>query len=141
MNAPRTKGGRFAPGTSPNPKGKPRGAHKATGLRKELSDCLPTVLATVARLAVMGDLVACRLVLERCVPAMRPADAAVTINLCGTLSEQGQAVIAAIGTGQVTPAQGAQIVAALAAQAKIVDGTELADRIARLEGLHDDSTR
>ena len=141
MNPSRQKNGRFASGASANPAGKPRGQHKATGLRKELADCLPTVVATVCRLAVMGDLVACRLVLERSIPAMRPTDSTVTIPMAGTLAEQGQAVLAAIGRGEITPAVGAQIVGALASQAKIVDGTELADRIARLEERTNDSNQ
>lgn len=139
MSATRGKGGRFAPGASANPKGKPRGQHKATGLRKELSDALPAVLQTVIQLAAMGDLGACRLILERCLPAMRPIDATVTVNMSGTLSEQGQSVLAAIGRGEITPTVGAQIVGALASQARIVDSTELADRLTRLEELHDDS--
>lgn len=141
MTATRQSGGRFAPGLSANPKGRPRGQSKTTGLRKELSDALPAVLQTVIQLAAMGDLMACRLILERTLPSMRPTDSTVMINLSGSLREQGEAVIAAIGAGQITPAVGSQLVGALAAQAKIIDSTELADRITRLEELNDDSTR
>lgn len=132
----RQKNGQFAPGRSANPKGKVPGPHKATAMRQELADALPVVLATVIQLAMMGDLVACRLVLERCIPAMRPIDSTVTIPMAGTLAEQGRAVIAAIGNGSVTPGQGAQIVAALVAQAKILETTELVDRITALERLN-----
>ena len=139
MTAIRQSGGRFAPGLSANPKGRPRGQSKTTALRKELSDCLPTVLQTVIQLAAMGDLGACRLILERCLPAMRPIDASVTVNMSGTLSEQGQSVLAAIGRGEITPTVGAQIVGALAAQARIVEAVDLDERLTRLENGRDET--
>lgn len=139
MTATRQSGGRFAPGLSANPKGRPRGQSKATGLRKELADALPGILQMLVQAASAGDVAAIRLILERVMPTMRPIDATVTVNMTGTLSEQGQAVLSAIATGKVTPSQGGQLIAALGVQARIVEAVDLDERLTRLENIRDET--
>lgn len=135
------KKGDFQPGQSGNPKGRPRGASKNSALRKELADCLPGILQMLVQAAGAGDVAAIRLILERTIPALRPTDSPVTIPMAGTLAEQGQAVLAAIGRGEITPAVGAQVVGALAAQARIVEAVDLDERLTRLEERTNDSNQ
>ena len=133
------KKGDFQPGQSGNPKGRPRGASKNSALRKELADCLPGILQMLVQAAGAGDVAAIRVILERVMPAMRPIDATVTVNMTGTLSEQGQAVLSAIATGKVTPSQGGQLIAALGVQARIVEAVDLDERLTRLENIRDET--
>lgn len=136
MSTPRQKNGRFASGTSANPAGKPRGQHKTTGLRKELADALPGILQMLVQAASAGDVAAIRLVLERCLPALRPVDSPVAIDMAGNLAEQGQSAIDAVAAGRLAPGQGAQVLAGLVNLAKIIETTDIQTRLAALEAQH-----
>lgn len=50
-----------------------------------------------------------------------------------SLSQQGQAVIAAMGRGELSPGQVAAVLSSLASQAKLVEADELEQRIRTLE--------
>jgi hypothetical protein len=66
---------------------------------------------------------------------MKSQDAPAPVEgLAGaTLGDQGRAVMAAMSEGSLTPDQGATLLQAIAAQAKIIEISELEERIARLE--------
>ena len=51
----------------------------------------------------------------------------------GNLAHQAHAVVQAVADGDIAPSQAAQIISALGGVAKIVETTELLDRIAKLE--------
>jgi hypothetical protein len=53
--------------------------------------------------------------------------------LTGTLSEQGQSILTAMGAGSLAPGQAAQLLGAIAAQAKIVEVDEHGRRLEALE--------
>jgi hypothetical protein len=58
----------------------------------------------------------------------------VSVNgLSGSLTEMGRQIIAAIGGGDVSPEEGAAMLQALAAQARITEIDELAKRVSELE--------
>jgi len=57
-------------------------------------------------------------------------------NLTGTLTEQGQRIVTAMGNGEVTPTDASSMLQALAAQARIIEIDELEKRIRKLEGKH-----
>jgi len=66
-------------------------------------------------------------------PRLAPVDQPIRLRLTGGLSARGEAVIAAIGRGEITPTQGSHLIAAIAAQARIIEVDELERRIAALE--------
>ncbi len=66
---------KFVPGKSGNPRGRRRGIrNKATGIRELLEKHAPAVLEVVVALARKGDLTACKLVLDRVCPVVRPIE-------------------------------------------------------------------
>ena len=131
------KRGRFAPGCSGNPAGRPRSKiTKASVMRETLSPHMPTILKKLIDMALAGDIQACRILIDRVMPPLRPVESTVSLPLPADagLSEQGRAVIAATAAGTIAPSQAAVLLAGLAALAKIVEVDELSKRIEALEG-------
>lgn len=80
------------------------------------------------------DVTACIFWLKNRQPRQwRQRDVPVNVELKGSLTEQGESVMQAIGAGEITPAEGSSILAALASQARIVEIDELEQRVQRLE--------
>ncbi|MBF0179618.1 MAG: hypothetical protein HQM03_06280 [Magnetococcales bacterium] len=55
--------------------------------------------------------------------------------LTGPLSSQGEAIIKAMGAGQLSPTEAGAMLAALTSQARLVESTELVQRIEKLEEM------
>jgi hypothetical protein len=129
---------RFKPGQSGNPNGRTPGHGEVARLRQSLSVHIPEIIDKVVTAARSGDLQAARLILERVIPAVKPVDTAHAIDLPtnGSLTDQGRAVITAVSEGQLSPANGAQLVTALGTLARVVEIDELAARITKLEEHH-----
>lgn len=127
-------GNKWKPGQSGNPNGRPKGKGPFAELRESISGHVPAMIAKLAEQAKDGDVAAARLLLERVYPAMKPVEATQPIEMPdGTLTERGKAVIAAIAAGDLAPTQGAALVSAIGALAKVTEIDELARRIEALE--------
>lgn len=138
MSEPKKRPGRWKPGESGNPAGRKPGTGRITALRESIAEHLPEVVAVVLEQARAGDVAACRLLLERVLPAVKPVEVAVPIELPDEgLSEQGRAVLAAVGAGEIAPGQGAALIGAVAALARVVEVDELEKRISALETLRE----
>lgn len=134
-----TTGGRDAAGrfTAGNP-GRPPGArHKATRAALSLLDGEAEALTRQAvKLALEGDTTALRLCLERIAPPRR--DAPVTFDLprmetaCDAAKAAG-GVLQAVALGELTPTEGAHIMALVEAFRRTLETTELEARVAALE--------
>ena len=134
----RQQGGKFAPGVSGNPDGRPAGArHKVTRAIEALLDSEHEALTRKAiEKAMEGDMVALRLCLDRLAPPRK--DAPVSIELPPVRSasdavEASAAVLAAVAAGEITPDEAGRVMALLSAHRSIVETGELAARIAALE--------
>lgn len=129
----------WRPGESGNPSGRRPGCGKVAALRAKIAEALPEVLAAIVARAKQGDAAACRLLIERGVPAIRPMEQGVALSLPvdGTVSDQARAVLAAAAAGELGPMAAAQLLAAVAGVARVLELDELQRRIERLEGLHD----
>lgn len=130
--------GRWKPGQSGNPQGRPRGTSTAAKLREAIEADLPAILESVISAAKDGDVAAARLLLERAIPALKPAELPVSVDVGGeTLAAQGRAIMAAVASGQVAPAQGVSLMGALSQLARLVELDELGDRLRLLEASID----
>ncbi len=130
----------WKPGQSGNPKGRPPGTGQVAKLRAAISRSVPAILAKLAEQAKAGDVSASRLLLERAVAPIKAAEQPIPFELpAGTLTEQGDAVLRAAAAVDLSPGQAAQLMTALAAQAKLTETDELAARIAALEAKHADT--
>jgi hypothetical protein len=126
--------GRFKKGVSGNPAGRKPGTSKAAPLRAAIAAAVPAIVDTLIAAARGGDVGASRLLLERAIPALRPVEQPVPVQIQGdTLAAQGQAVLAAVAEGQIAPSQAAQLLVGLGSVAKLVEVDELEKRITALE--------
>ncbi len=112
--AGRQRGRPFQAGVSGNPDGRPKGSRNATTIALEtLLDGQATALTQkVVDVALTGDIAALRLCLDRILPARR--DRPVTFMLPPIDSAQDaaatvSAVLAAVASGEITPADGSEI--------------------------------
>jgi hypothetical protein len=128
----------WQPGQSGNPAGRPRNSGKIAKLREEIAQHLPTIIAGLIERAKDGDPAAARLLLERVCPAVKPVEQAVTVALTGdTLTERGNAVLAAIEAGTLAPSQGAALLTGIGTLARVTEIDELAQRVDALETQHE----
>lgn len=134
----RTKAAPWPKGTSGNPAGRPRGTSKAQAMRDAIAADVPAILAVLVQQAKAGDVQAARVLLERALPALKPQELpqAVALPEGGTLAAQGAAILAAAGAGELAPGQAAALLGAIGTLAKVVELTELEQRIAALEAQH-----
>jgi hypothetical protein len=125
-------------GQSGNPKGREPGTGELQRLRASIAADVPEILAGLATAAKGGDVQAAKLLLERVFPAVKPVDNthALDIPKDGSLTDQGRAVIAAVSDGELSPANGAQLVTALGTLARVAEIDELSERIKKLEEHH-----
>lgn len=126
--------GRFAPG---NP-GRPRGArHKATRAALALLEGEAEALSRKAiEAALGGDTVALRLCLERIAPAKK--DSPVQFDLppmqsAADAAKAAGAVLDAVAGGELTPAEGAHVMALVEGYRRTLETTEIEARVAELE--------
>ncbi|HMZ12413.1 MAG TPA: hypothetical protein PKW88_16980, partial [Plasticicumulans sp.] len=82
------------------------------------------------------NLLAAQLLLSRCIPPARGQAVPVelpALAVAGTLTEKADAVLAAVGAGELAADTGAQLLGALGTVAKIRETDELEARIRALE--------
>ncbi|MVT52525.1 hypothetical protein GPL17_18760 [Bradyrhizobium yuanmingense] len=145
MNSPdktaeKQRGRPFNKGQSGNPKGRPRGSRNATTLAIEiLLDGQAQALTQKAiDLALTGDMSALRLCLDRIMPVRK--DRPVTFELPTIKSAQdaakvSSAVLAAVASGDLTPADAGEISKLIDTWVKAFETAELAERLERLERM------
>ncbi|WP_108838613.1 hypothetical protein [Tateyamaria sp. Alg231-49] len=133
------KSGRNADGTFGfgNP-GKPKGTrHKATQAALALLEGEADALTRKAvEIALEGDTTALRLCLERIAPAKK--DAPVTFKLppmqsAADAAKAAGAVLDAVALGELTPTEGAHVMALIETYRRTLETTELEERMAALE--------
>lgn len=131
----RNSDGTFAAG---NP-GKPRGTrHKATRAALALLDGEAEALTRQAvKMALGGDGAALRLCLERIAPPRRDAPVQFDLPRMETARDAAKAagaVLEAVAEGDLTPTEGAHIVALVETYRRTLETSELEARVAALEG-------
>lgn len=129
--------GRWKPGQTGNPKGRPKGTGKVAELRQAIEAKVPAIVKQLTDAALDGDVGAARLLLERVIPPLRAAEESVEIKLAGdSIADHGRAVIAAAAGGSLSPSQASAMLTSLGTLARIVEADELIKRIEALEQKH-----
>lgn len=132
MSKPST--GQWVKGQSGNQKGRPKGSGQIAQLRQAIADRLPNIVEKLIQSALAGDTQASRLLIERCIPALRPTDAPTGFDLPrGNLMLQANAIFAQMASGNLSIADGVMVVNALHNTAKLEEIALLAERVEALE--------
>jgi len=135
--AKKKKPGRWKAGQSGNPKGRPAGTGKVAEIRVAIAAHVPELLQALVAKALAGDVGSARLLLERTVAPLRAVEPAQALTLPdGTLTDQGRAVLKAVAAGELAPGQGASLLSAIGALARVAEIDELTARIEALETAH-----
>lgn len=132
----RNTDGTFGPG---NP-GKPKGArHKATQATLALlSGEADAITRQAVAMALEGDTTALRLCLERIAPPRRDAPVQFDLPQMETARDAAQAasaVLGAVAAGDLTPTEGAHIMALVETYRRTLETTEMEERLTELEQL------
>jgi Family of unknown function (DUF5681) len=137
-NTDRKHSGRFKPGQSGNPAGKPKGArHKASLLAEKLmQDDAKNIVNAVLEAARGGDMTAAKIVLDRIAPARR--DNPVRFDLPAIdsaldASKAMSALLAAVAEGALTPAEAEGVARLIETFAKALEASEFEARLRALE--------
>jgi hypothetical protein len=131
----------WKPGQSGNAKGRPPGSrNRATEmvLRLMAGDAEEVTRSVIAA-AKAGDLAAARLVIERLAPPLRERPLSLPLPDTRTVagvSEAQQAILEAVGGGEILPGEGTALASILEARRKALETVELEQRISALEARH-----
>ncbi|MGJ8537395.1 MAG: DUF5681 domain-containing protein [Parasphingopyxis sp.] len=136
----RKQDGTFAPGYSGNPAGKPKGArHLITRAVEELLDGEHEALTRAAiDKALEGDTTALRLCLDRIAPPKKDGPVSIELPVVKTAQDAvdaSAAVLLAVGAGDITPDEAGRVMALLDAHRRVVETSELEERISKLEAV------
>lgn len=126
----------FSKGKSGNPGGRPKGLKdKRNELRSLFQPHSKKLIKKAVELALAGDTTALKLCIDRICSPLKPQAEAVTspIPTTGTLSEQGAAVYQAAATGMIGTDEAAALMTILSGQARILEISELQERLSQIE--------
>lgn len=128
----------FIKGQSGNPQGRPKGSGLSAQLRAAIEQDAPSIIKTMIEQAKAGDMQAAKALLDRVLPALKPESQAIHLPelvAAGTMAEKARAAIDAAGAGAVSPSAASDLVAAIAGLARVVEVTELQQRLDELERM------
>jgi len=128
--------GKFTKGQSGNPKGRPKGiVDRRSRYLALIEQHMPDVLIQVVAAALGGDMTACKILIDKVLPCVRPTAPPISLPQPGESAvDQSSAVVEAMLKGTLAPDQAAVIIGVLVDRAKLCELTELEVRLANLEG-------
>jgi hypothetical protein len=126
----------FKPGQSGNPLGRTKGSPSLRWFKEHIKNREVEIIDRVVDLAISGNSTAMELVVTRMVPAYQPTDDHVEVegyNEAKTRSDKAKIISDGIGSGKVTPNQGAIMMTVLEKSAKIQEVDDLEARMKAIE--------
>jgi len=128
----------FEPGKSGNPGGRPKGtsnASRAADLRDALLSRAPSILSNLVQLAMVGDIPASKVLLDRVIAPLKPTEPPIRLEIkkSWSLARQAEFIQCAAYNGEITVPQSQALMANLNAQIKIIEASELEERLAKIE--------
>lgn len=125
---------KFQKGQSGNPKGRPPGKTHSREIRELLAKAAPDVVNMTYQRAMEGDATALKILMDRLIPPLRaqsqPTQAAIEGD---TPADKARHIMALVSTGQLSTDQADDLMATLVSMTRIVETTEILDRIEQLE--------
>ncbi len=134
--AERDSKGKFKKGTpSPNKNGRPKGLGISSQIRRAISEKAPEIVDVLIAQALEGDTQSGLALLNKIAPNLKAANEPVQFNLDTSkgLSSTGERIVQNIADGSVPLDSGAQLLASLAAPAKMQEVDNLTKRVEAIE--------
>ena len=133
--------GRFAPGVSGNPRGRPPGCrHTAyTALEAVGQKAVNDIPGAVIRKAKAVGIRAAQVVLDRCRPSPKGRAVSVALPAITTAADLGlahDAIVAALAEARITVEEAGQLAALLELRRETVEAVDLERRLSELERRH-----
>ena len=127
--------GTFQKGHVGNPGGKQPGTkHRTTRLVEEIMENgTKSIIDKMVALGQGGDVAAARLILERVLPPRRSRPVEFDLPAGSDPVAAIGSVLAGVSAGTLSPDEGASIVGMLEAQRRMIETSQLEERIAKLE--------
>ncbi|WP_367239002.1 hypothetical protein AB1H94_15685 [Pseudomonas fulva] len=117
-------------GHSGNPGGR---SGQTQAIRAKLAEGAEAVIKKVLAAARKGDMQACRLILERLVPPVKPTAEPVQFELDDSdLPSAARSILRAIASGDLPPDQGRHLIVAPGAVSKVIEVEELEKAVEEL---------
>lgn len=135
---------KFKPGSSGNPKGRPKGIKDRRVALRELFEAHADDLAkTAISLALAGDVQALRICVDRIVPPVREDRLQVDLpdiaDAAGCTEAQA-AIMKAVASGELLPSQGEALAGLVEHRRRAIETTEIMKRLEALEGKRHGNT-
>ncbi|TBW04255.1 hypothetical protein E0E52_12980 [Azotobacter chroococcum] len=129
----RRRDGTWKKGHSGNPGGR---SGQAAKIRAALAAGADDVAEIVLEAARGGDIAACRLVLERLVPSLKPVAEPVQFDLDDSdLPASARSILSAVADGRLPPDQGRSLIDAVVSMARVIEVAELEQQLAELREM------
>jgi hypothetical protein len=130
--------GRWKPGQSGNPSGRPPGARNRASVLAEqmLTADVENIVRTVIDRAVGGDTTCLRLCLERLLPPVRERSVEIPLPDVATVADAVAAMTVVVGrvaSGDIAPGEAAAVASVVETFRRTVETQDLERRIAELE--------
>ncbi|WP_397450860.1 hypothetical protein [Pseudomonas sp. NA-150] len=127
----RNKNGTFKAGVSGNPGGR---SGETQAIRAKLAMGAEDVTEKVLEAAKGGDMQACRLILERLIPALKPTSDPVRFDLDDTdLITTARSIMRAIAAGTLPAEQGKVLLDAVLGMSRVIEVADLERRLKAIE--------
>ena len=112
-NQRRDASGKFVPGKSGNPRGRPAGSGPSPGvrLRRLIAQHGDELVQALIEQAKQGDTVAAVALLDRCVARLRPMSEPVAVDLTGDRQAVADRLLQAVSAGEISTETGAELLA------------------------------
>ena len=125
---------KFQQGISGNPSGRPKGIKdRRTVYTETIEAMVPELLDALKKRALNGDIAAIKLMLDRVLPALKPASTPFTFESAEGLSNQANSVLNQVMNAEIPPEVGMSAISVIQGVARVVEFDDLLKRIEMLE--------
>jgi hypothetical protein len=126
---------KYVKGQSGNPAGRPPGSTAAVKVRKMIGADLSKIVTALVDSAKTGDTAAAKILIDRCIPTLRPQQPPIELSIedSDSLADQGADIIKAMYSGSISPDAADSALTGLMRLSKIKEVDELERRIETLE--------